>query len=317
MKDIKKKYALNIILIILVSVIFLFFNSNKTKIIYNEKTFGAQVNLNNINNDNKKHDVINQDDLEKALIEYKLFNNINCHPSIKSNEGLGIILENNKIFFSKNIDKQKSIASITKLMTAIVAYENLDNSIITISARAETAFGDYGGFKTREKYTYSDLIAGMLLSSSNDAAVALAEKVGYTQFVKLMNQKAKEIGMINTFFADPSGLYFNNLSNAEDLTKLVKYILNNYPEIFELTRNFKLTIQELTSHKEKIIFNENKLAKENNFLGGKTGFFLNTNKGGMISLFRYHDYTVLIIVLDGGWEERYQDTKNILSCLPN
>ena len=317
MENKKRKYVLAIILIILISATLLFFNFSRAKIIYNEKSLGAQLDLEDINNDDKKNNIINQDNLKEALTEYKLFNNIACHPSIQSDECLGVVLENNKIFFSKNIQKQKSIASLTKLMTAVVAYENLDDSLISISPRAEATFGDFGGFKAGEKYTRDDLIAGMLLSSSNDVATALAEQIGYRRFVNLMNQKAKEIEMVHTFFADPAGLYLSNRSNAEDLTKLVEYILNNHPQIFEWIRNSQITIQELKSHKGKIIFNENKLAKENNFLGGKTGFLLTPNKGGLISLFRYRDYTILIIVLDGNWYDRYQDTKNILSCLPD
>lgn len=157
----------------------------------------------------------------------------------------------------------------------------------------------------------------MLLSSSNDAAVALAEQIGYKDFVHLMNEKAKELEMTETLFVDPAGLSLNNRFSIEDLSTLVKYILANYPQIFEWTRNDKIFIYDIANDQEKIIFNENKLAKENNFLGGKTGFLLTPNKGGLISLFRYRDYTILIIVLDGNWYDRYQDTKNILSCLPD
>ena len=128
--------------------------------------------------------------------------------------------------------------------------------------------------------------------------------------------------------------WIKGLSSALEITTILKA---KYPNlnclVLDLERKINLDDKEIETinnfapkiifsalgspYQEKIIFNENKLAKENNFLGGKTGFLLTPNKGGLISLFRYRDYTILIIVLDGNWYDRYQDTKNILSCLPD
>jgi len=283
-----------------------FDNSTDVSFMPNEK----EQNIGSSTNDLNK--------LDQSLVEYKLISNINCSISIKSQAGLGIILENNQIFFSKNTQQRFPIASLTKLMTAVISVEKIPkSSLITITSKAQAAFGDFGNFKTGERYSREDLLKGMLLSSSNDAAVALAEQIGYKDFVHLMNEKAKELEMTETLFVDPAGLSLNNRFSIEDLSTLVKYILANYPQIFEWTRNDKIFIYDVANDQEKIIFNENKLAKENNFLGGKTGFLLTPNKGGLISLFRYRDYTILIIVLDGNWYDRYQDTKNILSCLPD
>jgi len=283
-----------------------FKNSAQASLILNEKEQDAKSSIDDLNK------------LHQSLIEYKLISNINCSRAIKSSAGLGMILENNQIFFSKNTQQRFPIASLTKLMTAVISIEKIStSSVIIISPKAEAAFGDYGNFKAGEKYSRDDLIQGMLLSSSNDAAMALAEEIGYKDFIHLMNEKAKDLEMQDTFFVDPAGLSLNNRSNTEDLSKLAKYILINHPQIFNWTRNDIKSIYDISTSQKKVIFNKNKLVKEKNFLGGKTGFLLTIDKGGLVSLFNYHEYTILIIVLDSGWAERYQDTKNILSCLPD
>ena len=75
----------------------------------------------------------------------------------------------------------------------------------------------------------------MLIESSNKSAYALSETMGEQAFVDLMNQKAKDIGLENTFFADPTGLSDENISTANDLAKFAEYILKNYPKIVEIS----------------------------------------------------------------------------------
>ncbi|MCD6434223.1 MAG: D-alanyl-D-alanine carboxypeptidase, partial [Candidatus Diapherotrites archaeon] len=240
---------------------------------------------------------------------------------ISSLEGIGLIIKkdfsNKSIFFKKQINKPEPIASLTKLMTAVVAWENIDHDkIITLSPWAISHFGNFGNFQEGEQYNIEDLIKGMLLSSSNDAAFALAEQLGLKKFVFLMNQKAKELGMKQTRFVDPAGLSLSNYSTAADLSRLALYILENTPEIFSTTKNPQVTVLEFKSGHMKTIRNVHKLAQDSEFLGGKTGFLLNLDKGGLLSLFRYREYIVCIIVLHGGWRSRYSDTRTIFSCLP-
>ena len=263
----------------------------------------------------------NLNDLEPALQEYKLFYDLKCELNIDSPVAEGIIinknLDNKSAFFQKQIYLEKPIASLTKLMTAVVAFENIDhNKIITLSPAAISSFGDFGDFKEGEQYKLTDLIKGMLVSSSNDAAVALAEQLSLKKFILLMNEKAKELKMTQTIFVDPNGLSSSNRSTANDLMLLTVYILERMPEIFSATKNSRLEIPELKSGKIKVIYNMNKFVENKNFIGGKTGFLLNLDKGSLISLFNYKDYIVAIIILDGDWINRYKDTELILSCLP-
>jgi D-alanyl-D-alanine carboxypeptidase len=307
-------YKLIFTIILIAGVFFSFFIFNRANV-YKVEILKAQLDEEEAEKI-RKEEILTQNDLDQILEELKLFKRISCKKEIQSEVGLGTILEIDKNFFEKNTKEVKPIASLTKLMTAVVALENLnDDEIIYISKGAEAAFGDFGNFKWGEGFSLKDLINGMLLSSSNDAAVALAEKIGVKQFINLMNRKAKEIGMKNTIFYDPTGLSVSNRSTAEDLLKLVNYILSSHLKIFEITREPQIVIKEVNTQKEKIIRNENKLVKNNAFLGGKTGFLLNIQKGGMLSLFRFSNYTVLIVILDGDWEARYKDTLNILSCL--
>ena len=304
------QYLIFIFFIILIVITQSFLSQTKEIEIINKTVSGSSNNF--LRAEIKDLDI---KDL-RSIEEYKFLNSLVCQKEIKSSIGLAEILDFEKIFFEKNKEEIAPIASLTKLMTAVIGKEYLDqNQEIVISSRAEAAYGNFGDFKTGEKYKISDLIDGMLVSSSNDAAMAVAEQLGINQFVSLMNKKAKEIEMEKTYFVDPAGLNLANRSTAADLEKLVHYILEKHPEIFKVTVLDKITIEELNSQQNKTIYNSNTFTQNEKFLGGKTGFLLDNDQGGIISLFQYKDYQILIIVLNGGYYERYEDTKKILNCL--
>jgi D-alanyl-D-alanine carboxypeptidase len=155
-------------------------------------------------------------------------------------------------------------------MTATVAFENYDPyEAITISKKAASQedIPNYGNLKPEETFSVRKLLNLMLVYSSNDAAFALAEKMGVEKFVEKMNQKAKEIGMENTIFYNPTGLKDGglNVSTAKNLAKLVKYILNEKPEIL------KISTEKLIYDPPHSIF-EIKLLENQKLIGGKTGF---------------------------------------------
>ncbi|WP_374723447.1 D-alanyl-D-alanine carboxypeptidase family protein [Calidifontibacillus erzurumensis] len=143
-----------------------------------------------------------------------------------------------RILYEKAPHQKMRIASITKIMTAILAIESgkLDEKTI-ISKRAVRTEGSSIYLKEGEKIELKHLVYGLMLRSGNDAAVAIAEHVGGSVegFVFLMNQKAQEIGMRNTVFANPHGLddHENHYSTAYDMALLTKYALSNetYREI--------------------------------------------------------------------------------------
>lgn len=137
-----------------------------------------------------------------------------------------------RVIYEVNAYEKSRIASITKIMTAILAIESgqLDETV-TVSS---TAFGTEGSslfLKKGEKIKLEDLVYGLMLRSGNDAAVAIAEKVGgsFDGFVWLMNQKAEEIGMTDTHFSNPHGLdnTKDHYSTAYDMALLTRYAMQN------------------------------------------------------------------------------------------
>lgn len=141
-------------------------------------------------------------------------------------------VESGRVLYEKAADKKMRIASITKIMTAILAIESgkMDEKV-KVSSRAVHAEGSSIYLKQGEKIKLEDLVYGLMLRSGNDAAVAIAEHVGGSVegFVFLMNQKAQEIGMRNTVFANPHGLddHENHFSTAYDMALLTKYAMGN------------------------------------------------------------------------------------------
>lgn len=136
-----------------------------------------------------------------------------------------------RVLYTKNGDEPMRIASLTKIMTAIVAIEQGDlNSKVKVSARAAGKEGSSIYLRAGEEMKLEDMLYGLMLRSGNDAATAVAEHVGGTVegFVKLMNEKAEWIGLTHTQFMNPSGLdQDGHYSTANDLARLTAYALHN------------------------------------------------------------------------------------------
>lgn len=153
-------------------------------------------------------------------------------PSISAKAAAVIDVESGRILYSKQGDTPMLIASITKIMTAIVAIENgrLSDRVKV----SEQAYGKEGSslyLKLGEEMTLEHLLYGMMLRSGNDAATAIAEHVGGSieGFVHLMNEKAEQIGMTNSHFANPHGLDAQgHQASAIDMAKLAAYALHNH-----------------------------------------------------------------------------------------
>ena len=139
--------------------------------------------------------------------------------------------DSGRVLYEHNGYLKKTIASTTKIMTAIVVLENCNlEDIVTVSYNAATTEGSSMYLKPNEKITVENLLYGLMLSSGNDAATALAEHTSGSieKFALLMNKKAKEIGMLNSSFANPHGLDDeNHYSTAYDMALLTKYALKN------------------------------------------------------------------------------------------
>lgn len=182
--------------------------------------------------------------------------------------------DSSKIVFESNKDNKLPIASLTKLMTSLIVLEKYDLNIkTTIDEAAMSQIGEQGVLKLGEILSVKDLLYISLMESSNRAAYALSEIVGVDNFITLMNQKADELGMKNTYFADSSGLNPNSQSSVYDLAILSEYLYKTQPlfrEIISL-KEYDLYLENGSFH-HKLINTNNLLGIFPGLLGGKTGF---------------------------------------------
>lgn len=182
-------------------------------------------------------------------------------------------VETGEVIIEKNKDLVLPIASISKLITALVAQENMDmHDLVTVSRSSIETYGNTGGLRQNEQILVTDLFYPLLMESSNDAAEILAESFGKEAFIKKMNEKAKELGMMNTSFDESSGLSEKNVSTADDLRILMEYITKKHPEIWDITRVRQYAI------KGHSWGNGSALARKSNFIGGKNGFTYEANR---------------------------------------
>ncbi|WP_027408663.1 D-alanyl-D-alanine carboxypeptidase family protein [Anoxybacteroides tepidamans] len=183
-----------------------------------------------------------------------------------------------RVLFEKAAHTKRRIASITKIMTAIIAIESGKmNDMVTVSARAVRTEGSSIYLKEGEKIKLRDLVYGLMLRSGNDAAVAIAEHVGGSVegFVFLMNQKAAEIGMRDTHFANPHGLddAENHYSTAYDMALLMRYAMRN-KEFRKISGTKVYRAPNPGEEWDRIWRNKNKLLTNlyEYCTGGKTGY---------------------------------------------
>jgi len=222
-----------------------------------------------------------------------------------------------QIIFESNSENRWPIASITKLMTAVVALEKTDtNKEIKMSEEIVSTEGLAGGFKTGENFKEMDLIKAMLVASSNDAAEAIAENFegGKENFIDEMQRKAAELKMFQTTYLEPTGLSFINQSTAKDLSLLISYIYSKHPEILEISRQKEIRIIDLQAGKIKKILNIDKFAGQEDFIGGKTGFIDESGKN-LIGVFDISGETIVTVVL--GADNSFEETAKLKSLVQN
>ena len=193
-------------------------------------------------------------------------------------------VDEDKVLYKKNEETKSEIASLTKIMTTLVALENiedLDEKITITWGMMNNVPWDasIAGFQAGDSVTYRDLLYGVMLPSGADAASALAISVAGSEedYVKLMNDKAKELGLNDTKYIDTTG-YYQNKSTAKDITNLLLYALKNedFKKIFE-TKEYKTT-NNLT-FKATILSYSKKLSYDLSYvLGSKTGY---TDEAGL------------------------------------
>lgn len=176
-------------------------------------------------------------------------------------------LETGKVFISQNLNQRLPIASVTKLMTAIVADETLGlDTETTVTSTAINTYGTQGELRKGERYSVNEIFYPLLMESSNDAAEALALTKDRPTFIFDMNKKAQSIGLFNTTYEDASGLSPQNISTATDLFKLTQYISKYRKYIFEITTEKK---KELS---KKVWFSNSRFRSDGDYIGGKNGY---------------------------------------------
>ncbi|MDD4931530.1 MAG: L,D-transpeptidase family protein [Candidatus Colwellbacteria bacterium] len=191
-------------------------------------------------------------------------------PELSAREYLVGDLKNNFVFLERSGGDKVPVASITKIMTALVAGEfiNLEKEItVPLSAIVYTS---KPRLKAGTSYSAYDLLYPLLLESSNEAADAFAAYLGNERFVTLMNEKAKAVGMSDSYFTDPSGKDDSNLSTAEDLFNLAKYVYNNRGFIFGMSSG-RLTKSVYGEPQFSDLSNFNLFGDDPDFIGGKIG----------------------------------------------
>lgn len=218
-------------------------------------------------------------------------------------------VETGQIYLEHNSSAVLPVASMSKLVTAFVATNELDlDKVIEINETAAAAPPDKSGIKKGERFTVRELLQPLLLSSSNVAAEALLSSTDRTKFLELMSGYSWEIGMPSTYFADPSGVNPKNIASARDLFALAKYLYNSRSDILSITRTVGTDIGTTTEHDSHLFVSTHPFSADPRFLGGKTG---RTPEAGdtMLTILKLANKPIAIVVLGSKYEGRAGDTK--------
>ena len=265
-------------------------------------------------------DILEREQEQKTVIAYEeefdeglYLNNSFGMLDISSDAYLVTDIESGRVLLEKDADEVYPIASLSKLMTALVTVEDLDQSIVTtISNRAVGTEGYAGNLVAGDEFEVKDLLYPLLLESSNDAAEALAEVYNRAYFLRIMNEKAQELGLVDTKFSDPSGLSEDNVSTARELLELSKYINENEREIFDITM---LPYKELG---EYTWYSNSSFIKDDRYIGSKNGYTDEAEKTLILTYkvsFDGYERPINIILLHG--TDSKGDVEKILKYLEN
>lgn len=224
------------------------------------------------------------------------------------------------ILFDKNSREKTSLASLTKLMTALVFLdEKIDWGTTIKMTYSDDREGGIVYARAPEEVTVEDLFKTMLVGSINNAAVALARSTGLTEaeFVEKMNVKAKEIGLTNTVFADPTGLLPDNQGTARDIAKLLKAALdreeirgtvNQKVYIFSPQKSKKVYYVKSTDELLWSFMNEVPYT----FLGGKTGYIEESGYNLAVEAERDGHKVIAVVLGSASAEERFKEVKGLV-----
>ncbi len=228
---------------------------------------------------------------------------VNAAVRVSADSAILIEQKTGRILFEKDAHEKRRIASITKIMTAILAIESGKmNRYVKVSEQATRAEGSSVYLKQGEKIKLKDLVYGLMLRSGNDTAVAIAQYIGGSVdgFALLMNQKAREIGMYNTHFANPHGLddHENHYSTAYDMAILMRYAMQD--KTFQKISATKVyRSPNPTEDWDRVWKNKNRLLTKYKYCtGGKTGYTKRA-KRTLVTTATKGDMSLIAVTLNG------------------
>lgn len=225
--------------------------------------------------------------------------------AVNAKSAIMIEASTGKVIYDKNRDEQLPMASMTKMMTLLLIMENIDNGnlkwdeMVTTSEYAASMGGSQIFLEPGEEMSVEDLVKGICIGSGNDAAVAMAERIGGTEkeFVKLMNDKVKELGLSNTNFENACGLDSDNhYSSSYDMAMIARELIK-YDKILEYTGTYEDYLRKDTNNSFWLV-NTNRLVRYYKGVDGlKTGY--TENSGYCITTTAMRDNLRLITVVMG------------------
>ena len=226
-------------------------------------------------------------------------------------------LNSKQTIFAKDANQAVRPASLTKIMTAILAIESGKmNSVVTITPEMKKVEPTILNFKVGEKFYLKDLVSAALIKSANDAATAIAIYLGNgdkEKFVGMMNWKAKKLGMTNTNFENPCGFDSkNHKTTANDLLKLTEYAIKNTTFNSIVKKNAYAFSAINTKRLYKVHTSNKMLDRDKYVIGVKTGY---TNQAGpcLIARAKKDNKDILLVMLNA--QNRWENTKLALNTL--
>ena len=223
-------------------------------------------------------------------------------------------LTTDKILYEKDAKVRRPMASLTKIMTAIIALENKKTDDRYKVYSSNIVGEDSMGVSAGEVLSFNDLLYGLLLPSGNDAAEVFASNypTGRAGFIKAMNDRAKALGLENTRFSNPSGLQGDGeqYTTAYDLLVMTRYALEHYPQFGQVVATYTYDIPQTSDHKEFNLTNEtNLLSTYPGVKGVKTGY---TPEAGLclVTYLDYEGHKIIGIILNS--QNRRGEMKELL-----
>lgn len=226
-----------------------------------------------------------------------------------------IVNSKKQVLFEKNPKKKIYIASLSKIMTAMIVSDRYDLTKKVTISKENVWQGGYIG--AGESFSVDTLLHVALIESDNSAAQALSDVIGREKFAGLMNKKAKELGLLNTHFYNAIGAGYN-YSNSEDLAKLLQVFFEKYPKLAEITSSSEYKVYNYrgkfhhTAHSTNKLLIDDSVSWKGNIVAGKTGSNENVKEHLMIMVKTGGGYLVNVVL---GSSHRFIDMKDLMKFI--